>query len=134
MKLDYEYLKEEIFPKFLDAETSSIMFGNDLLINFDDENSGAGEVIEKFLFHWRILIDANYVDKVDGDDVRDIIRYSSDGSLNYLESSVRLTKNGQEFAENLVSAKPELVNKVKGYGIDVVKDVLKNLIVNSIVT
>lgn len=46
-----------------------------------------------------------------------------------LDVDVRLTFDGQEFAENLTKAKSEWISKITGYGIGVASETLKSTIV-----
>jgi hypothetical protein len=134
MRIDYDYLKDEIFPKFLNAKTASISFGDDLYDLFDKSDPHTGlpsAELEKFVFHWKLMEDAHFVKDLSGES-KSLILFSNDQILGYSDAPVSLTMKGQEFAENLEKSKPEWVSKITGYGIGVASEALKSMIVGAL--
>lgn len=130
MIVDYKFLKEKLFPPFLNSADCQIFFHDDLwnpIVGEDDRSLG-----EKLTFHWYLLCDRNMVamswPAKDGGviDPKTAIRQGSLGNRDYefvLSSQpVRLTFGGQEFAQNL---KKLPLKKLTGWGIDVVQAALK---------
>lgn len=133
MRSDYSYLKNEIFPLFLKSNTAFIDMYDDLFTHFndeDDETGLPGPKTQKFMHHWYMLNDAGFIGSTT--DPRNCIRVLGDGNIVVTSVPIRLTKDGQEFAENLENSKNDLIDKIKGYGLSVASDVLKAIITQSL--
>lgn len=131
MRTDYDYLKNEILVRFLNSEKSSPDFFQDIFQDYyknDPETGLPSSEMEKFIFHWKLLEDRGYVQFQSGNGSP--FSHSLDGNVTISNSPIRLTADGQEFAENLESSKKEWVEKIKGYGIGLASDALKTLATN----
>jgi|GEM_PF-2055087 len=118
MKIDYDYLKDDLFPLFLADDIIEIPYPT----GFEKLRRSKGSRI--FDFHFGLLEDKGYVTSRDS-----ASKETRVGTLPHTARLVaRLTFDGQEFAENLTAAKPEWLDKIKGQGLNVASDVLKNLI------
>lgn len=102
MKIDVDYLKL-ILDKFIKSETQYIntQVFNSLL---------SDEYIEKFSFHWDILLDKNLILFSNGNLAKFIKRDSQD-NITINHQTVRLNDFGYKFYEAL--KEKEFLNKIK---------------------
>lgn len=56
MRIDYDYLKDEIFPKFLDADTPAINFAKSFEHLWNDDAT-----LGKLQFHMDLLDDQGFI-------------------------------------------------------------------------
>lgn len=143
MKIDYQFLKEDFFPIFLEADSAQIFFKTQL---HDPIINTSSQSIEKFAFHWYLMCDEDMVtvtwprENKGPQSPHDVLMQTSSGAESYkyipTNQPVRLTFNGQEFGQNLIEAKQSWLHKIGHYGIGVASEAIKSgavqLIVDSI--
>lgn len=102
MKIDVDYLKS-ILDKFIESKNQYIntQIFNSLLCD---------EYIEKFSFHWDILLDKNLI-LFSNDNLAKFIKRDSQGNITINHQAVRLNDFGYKFYEAL--KEKEFLNKIK---------------------
>ena len=102
MKIDVDYLKS-ILDKFIESKNQYIntQIFNSLLCD---------EYIEKFSFHWDILLDKNLILFSNGN-LAKFIKRDSQGNITINHQAVRLNDFGYKFYEAL--KEKEFLNKIK---------------------
>lgn len=126
MRIDYDYLKSVLLPAFLDANTSFIHFRSELFCSGDHDNAQ-----EKLLFHWYMLCDQGMIINADNRPAYSVLVRSSRGDVSERGLPVRLSFAGQEFAQNICAAKPELLKKVGGFGLSAAAEIFRSFAVQT---
>jgi hypothetical protein len=116
MKIDIDYLKS-ILDKFIESESQYI--NSEIFTNFINEN------IEKFSFHWDILLDKDLVVNQNRDLAHMIRRGLNHNNISIKYIMVRLNDTGYKFYEAL--EEKEFLNKVKKDFKNVSMDTLLNI-------
>jgi len=116
MKIDIDYLKL-ILNKFVESDTQYINTSN--FQNSIDEN------LEKFAFHWDILIDKGFLVRTDGK-FHNLIKRGANYNNNSIQHTfVRLNDFGYKFYEAL--EEKEFLNKIKTSFKNISMDTLMNM-------
>jgi hypothetical protein len=126
MRLDYGYLKGVVFPVFLDANTSFISFKTELF--YSPEHSDNQEML---VFHWYMLCDRGMIINGENKPAYSVLIRNHRGDVSERGLPVRLSFEGQEFAQNICSAKPELLRRVGDFGLSAAAEILKSFAVQT---
>lgn len=111
MKIDLEYIKD-ILTVFIDAESAHITFAD--LKSADIPYDDNGDINQKFLFHYQILIDNELISlsTLEVGNLKNMGIYQSlDGQWGVVMKDLRLTQKGHDFAQSL--ANKEVFKKLK---------------------
>ncbi|MBB1369428.1 DUF2513 domain-containing protein [Pseudoalteromonas sp. SR45-4] len=112
MKIDIEYIKD-ILNVFLEAETAHITV-NELKESGISYEGSDGDIDQKFLFHFQLLIENQLIGKqsLRYADLKDMgFQQCMGGEWSVCALDIRLTQTGHDFAQSL--ANKEVFSKLK---------------------
>ncbi len=125
MKIDYDYLKDNILGPILDSKEIGVC-----LQDYCETEDADNPDFKKYVFHINLLNDAGYIVKTSGNFGEPIGLTSSGVYISPVNH--RLSSTGQDFAENLCSAPKSILNKITGYGLNVATQTLPSLLISAI--